>query len=266
MTTMTRRIFLMQGVASFVACNCFARALAKPLRRGCTMSGTAEGDAYFWSRRLASSGDVYDDRVCTEMAEKLNKLMRLNAGFAFYDDSEGHNAVADPVARISGYSDGTVLFGAGLYKREAVRKPYDGSTASGADLNVITARSSAFAAVYMVMAHEWAHIYQYKQGLPRELHTSREWRMEPHADYMAGWCLWRLAKARLHEDLRAFPFGEDLLVASRSLFDGKGDSDFTSPDHHGQEEYRSAMVRSGYLDGELDLDEVFRKGRRLVEL
>ena len=285
MEKVDRRSFIRGTLASIAGCTCcgVGRARAKPARRGCTMSGAAEEDGYYWSRRLMSSGDARLDQICASMASALDQVFGLRPGFCFYDDSEGHNAVADPVARFADRQDGTVLFGVGLLKLETTpRKPGSDRRSARRPSNE---EPSLLAGLYkepesqiaamMVMAHEWAHICQYKC----DVHSPyiNGWRMEPHADYLAGWAL-----ARVHALFKpgTLPPGVDSgdldkegLMSptgfhriSASIFDGKGNSDFTSPDHHGQEEYRLGMLRVGYHDKALTLEKAFARGIEITEL
>lgn len=274
------------GALAFVGCACGSEwARAKPARRGCTMSGQAQEDDYYWSRRLMSSGDVRLDQICEDMASKLDEVFGLRPGFCFYNDAEGHNAVADPVARFENRPDGTVLFGVGLLKHEATgsrqryrpvtRPPPGPAEEPPLWAGLYVAPKSEMSAM-MVMAHEWAHIYQYKCRA-HPLAYDNVWRMEPHADYLAGWSLARVhamfKSGTLPPGAASNDIGQDGWMTptgfsriANSIFDGKGDSDFTSPDHHGQEEFRFGMFRVGYHDRELNLAKAFARGIEITEL
>jgi hypothetical protein len=102
----------------------------------------------------------------------------------------------------------------------------------------------------MVIAHEFAHILQYKSGLK----TDGPWQMEPHADFMAGWLLAQSPTDKYYSD-----------AAAEALF-ALGDTEFNSPDHHGQPELRAAMVRAGHAAGDLDVQAAFAKGRKFANL
>ena len=51
----------------------------------------------------------------------------------------------------------------------------------------------------------------------------------------------------------------------KTMFD-KGDTDFASVTHHGQPEFRAAMVRAGCDSAGLGLDAAFAKGRKMANL
>ena len=45
-----------------------------------------------------------------------------------------------------------------------------------------------------------------------------------------------------------------------------GDTEFNKPSHHGQPEFRAAMVRAGLDAGALDIGEAYAKGRAMAGL
>jgi hypothetical protein len=119
------------------------------------------------------------------------------------------------------------------------------------------------------MAHEFAHIFQFKNCITRN--PPGPWQMEPHADYLAGWFLsttstaWIVGTGDKAFVVDAPREWSDLDIAIKSIF-AKGDSEFTNPQHHGQEEFRAAMVRAGYYDGALKLQDAAIKGMHITDL
>src|SRR5262249_14245616 len=124
-------------------------------------------------------------------------------------------------------------------------------------------------ALVVVMAHEFSHILQYKKGM----HPEGPWQMEPHADYMAGWCFVRhdheyryelfLDPANDTKPVAVMTPATALESAVKSIFD-KGDTEFNNKTHHGEPEFRAAMVRAGYDSASLEVDAAFDKGRVMV--
>jgi len=105
-------------------------------------------------------------------------------------------------------------------------------------------------AVVGIMAHEFAHILQWKYqsqliGKYREL----------HADFLAGYYL-GVKNYIPYRDLRAF---------ASSLFT-KGDYNFWNPDHHGTPKERVDVMNIGYGLGKSgsEISKAYRKGDEIV--
>lgn len=97
-------------------------------------------------------------------------------------------------------------------------------------------------AVAVSLAHELAHIYQFRVGawtrlLAAERNRSRR-RAELHADYIAGWISGRLGYRTLG----------DIDVKSRQLF-VLGDQEILDPNHHGTPPQRYAAMLRGFFQG-----------------
>jgi hypothetical protein len=84
----------------------------------------------------------------------------------------------------------------------------------------------------LLAAHEFGHILQYKNRMS----VDGPWLMEPHADFMAGWYVGNHVKRNLDDTT--------LIAFSHTMF-AFGDTGFNAITHHGQPEFRSAMVRAG---------------------
>jgi hypothetical protein len=157
-------------------------------------------------------GDNIDGALLTDGAE-LSRLFGVDPAIFYLRESGGPNAYATQsrfpsllAAEQRPYccSDGTVLIGLNLIDSE--------EEATGGSGQSIPA----------ILAHEYAHIAQYKYGFPYE----GKWR-ELHADYMAGWYIGhRLRFVKT-----------DVYQAAANFF-YKGDTNFNSPSHHGTHQER----------------------------
>ena len=58
---------------------------------------------------------------------------------------------------------------------------------------------------------------------------------------------------------------ENLELGVRLMF-SLGDTAFNDPQHHGQPEFRAAMVRAGYDSADLELDAAFERGMKYAGL
>jgi hypothetical protein len=125
--------------------------------------------------------------------------------------------------------DGTVLFGQNLTTEQLSRDP-SGST------------------LLAVMAHEFGHIAQFRNGL-----SESGKRPELHADFLAGWYLavrGRYAWANLMPALRVF---YDL-----------GDYAFNSPLHHGTPDERLAASQAGFNSSAFTAQQAYAAGWEFV--
>jgi len=141
----------------------------------------------------------------------LNTVFGVAPAFGCFNDGTSPNALATN-APLAGQRDGTVLFGRRLLMEEVPKGEWA-------------------AAVLGIMAHEWAHIRQFKVQDAR----ATKFR-ELHADCCAGWYLgWKRANGRTF-------VGHSFL---QSLFE-KGDFAFNSPTHHGTPEERVEAMQVGF--------------------
>src|SRR5262249_19718828 len=157
--------------------------------------------------RLPGSKDKTRERACLSVLERLIEKFNVRPGFSFYDDFDDMNAMADPIARLPDGPDGTIMFGVNLLRAEAIRFSGNRPTPLVTDVGV-----------HVIIAHEFAHILQYKKGLS----PNGSWHMEPHADYMAGWFIGSTF------DRARDPSQSDVDVAARSMFT-MGDWAFNKP-------------------------------------
>jgi len=129
----------------------------------------------------------------------------------FYLVDESPNAYATNEIANSLGPDGTILLGQNLLTQQLSKDP------SGAS-------------VVAIMAHEFGHLAQFKQGF-RE--TGK--RPELHADFMAGWYL----------NLRG-RYAWTNLMPTLKVFYEIGDYQFNSPGHHGTPQERLAAAQAGF--------------------
>lgn len=150
---------------------------------------------------------------------------------ALYDEGpdEKPNALATPTP-VRPNSDGSVLLGRRLLRRQIEQYP------------------DAGVSVVAILAHEFAHLIQFSNRLdnpnatpeyPLTMANGSEMLLELHADFFAGLYLAYL-KNNL-DGIKLFNAGETI----RSL----GDTDFTSPEHHGTPEQRARSIDFGYRVG-----------------
>jgi hypothetical protein len=161
----------------------------------------------------------------------------VRAALCFFDDGDAPNAFAIPRRMFPDGPDGTVLLGINLVELEWRRNDQQ-----GVDRKVLDQ------SLRIILAHEYAHILQYKNGMT----PNGPWQMEPHADFMAGWCLGNYTPL-------------DIELAVKSMFE-RGDRAFYDRTHHGEPELRAAMVLAGYDASKLNLQAAFEKGRKMASL
>jgi len=146
------------------------------------------------------------------------------------DDQNKPNAYASRYVSAGNYPDGTIYFGIALLTDEL----YDSSKGP--------------TAMAGILAHEFAHILQYKRGATRL--TKED---ELHADYLAGWYLGRKDRIK-RQRIERF---------AKSVYE-KGDKYFWAPQSHGKPEERVAAVLAGFGSADSDLNDAYKKGQRLI--
>jgi hypothetical protein len=226
--TIARRHFLL--VASLALAP--RRVLARPPIAGCCLrtplagSGLRAGKAaaeiiapsHAADKLITSSGDAQLDRSLGRALLRLAEAFEVYPGFGFIDDSDGENAYAAREDRIAG-TRGTVYFGLALFRRTMARFDDGGM------------------AVLAICAHEFAHIYQFWSGYHQELTVDGKVRLaELHADFLAGYFL-----ARRKAELTQLN-----IQGAGALIESLGDTEFSSPDHHGTPVQRVRAIEAGY--------------------
>lgn len=180
---------------------------------GCSLSGAQEGNLR--GRLRPSCGNPFVDRSFGGAYPVLNNTFAVTPGFAFFDDSDSPNAFATP-DQLTGQGMGTVVFGTRLLGNE-----------------ISSAPATWGSALTLILAHEWAHILQYRLGFQGD--TPHR---EQHADCMGGWFLGLFSRS-------TNGMGVDITTAARSIF-SKGDLAFNDPTHHGTPDERLFAVLDGY--------------------
>src|SRR5262249_43081066 len=259
-----RRAFLAGASSTIVACTCsFARAQGAAATQGCRTA--AAGDILLKDRIRYSSGNDPVDRFCRHWHSALLNEFALRPGFGFFDDGDQPNALATPAVLIPEGVDGTVLLGIALLNHE-LGSPL-ALPESGELVTTPSTRPSVvgYAKLAIILAHEFGHILQYKNGMMPD----GPWQMEPFADFLAGWALgrrWSQLSKMLPGDHGAFTYAVLAVLAEENAVQtifAKGDTLFYDRDHHGEPEFRAAMVRAGYDAIGLDVKRAFEKGKTM---
>lgn len=230
---MKRRHFITCAVCAMGAGP--AAALPHPVARGCSLVGSIKdnlglSDDRFSAARNASESGAFDSSTGDAAADKLlgRALVRMSQrfgvapAFSFYREQGSPNAYATRETTTSG-TWGSVVFGRRLFDQQFAR--YDDGGMS----------------VVAIMAHEFAHIVQYRNKLEKELLRGEPTvrRMELHADYLAGWYLGHMKQVNPQVSL----------WASGDTFKRIGDYGYNDPDHHGTPEQRLAATEAGFAIG-----------------
>jgi len=238
---MDRRTFVRAGLSSLLTYNCgFARARAATTVYGCIASASegSFGVAVREEQTKFNQRTLGDVRL---LASRSSRDFSLRPGIGLYNDRGGPNALAYPQAFLPNGPDGTVLVGVNLFDAIVRLK-------SGSDRKVGLHVLGEFT-LPTIISHEFGHIMQYKRGMS----PGDAWQMEPHADFLAGWSLGQ------SEIIRQPP--EEVIKAFFNL------GDYTFNDHHhGEKEFRAAMVRIGYDLRDLDVNEAFERGKQYAGL
>jgi hypothetical protein len=160
------------------------------------------------------SGSPYLDQINNEEYFYLVSIFGVTPNMLYLIDGNTPNAYATPNVSNPQLPDGTVLLGLSLIQSEC------GASAS-----------RTCSAVPIIMAHEFAHIVDFKyktqlQGKHKEL----------FADYLAGAYMF----------YRSIEFKTTFTEEAARSFYSKGDFAFNSPVHHGTPEQRLACLTKGY--------------------
>ena len=197
-----------------------AQAGYKGRRAGCSVR---VGDDLDGTPLAGNLGGGVDEAILGE-GDELSRLLGVYPAVFYLREKGGPNALADAaiyddLLRQEGRTsaccpDGTVLIGLALLRSEW-RATFGTSLSMPA-----------------IIAHEYAHIAQFKYKLPW---TEGKW-PELHADFLAGWFIAHRGR---------FPVATDANQAAASLY-YKGDYDFNESDHHGTPAERLAAFQAGF--------------------
>jgi hypothetical protein len=281
-----RRAFVGGTVSTLVACQCgFASdTFANPTSVGCRAAGL--GDLLPWKNVSDSTGNIEWDTRVKGWLEPLSKKFGVRPALVFYDDGDRRNAQATSHVYFPHGPDGTVAFGRNCARtyfevsrscsfklaNEQRRKEIEGETKRkfGELMSY-----SEFAAWWcdqpdsffanlqplLITAHEFGHILQFKMGM----RSDGPWQMEPHADYLGGWYVGNYVRTEGAMNSRGGLDDQTLMAFAKTMF-SLGDTAFNDKAHHGQPDFRAAMVRAGYDAASLDAKAAFEKGRAIVGL
>lgn len=230
---MNRRTLL--KAFSFVAASCVCGgARAQDGYRGCRLNADGADKFYQTNNLLNKSGIDFIDETFHIEVNILDQYFRVKPDFSFFDDGYSTNAFATTENLIGESPHGSVCFGVNLLKSELSERWWGPAIAG-------------------IAAHEWAHIGQFASGLRGPV-----WKMELHADFLAGWYLGR-------KQINGTPVLIEGL--GQSLF-GKGSFDFNHPDWHGTPDQRVRSMIAGYLSARNapDVGIAYEIGRRHIEI
>lgn len=198
-------------------------------RSGCTFAGAHLGAGPGGVPPISvNSGREDVDTAYQNEGLKLTKLFNVKPAGAFMNDSGSPNAFATADRFFTNSYDGTIILGVSLIGKELQRDRGQGIS------------------VPAIMAHEFSHIYQFKEGSLREVSTPIR---ELQADFLAGWYM---AKVGLN-DIQMRPAME--------AFFGMGDFNFHSSQHHGTPQERLDALVNGFECDANDIDRAFNDGK-----
>jgi len=185
-----------------------------------------------YSQTLQSTGNTQLDNVVRNEESKLESFFGVNANVNI---CSGTNGLAMPYCRHEG-CHGTIELGKSLLSFEYQQ--------SKGDYIVIA-----------IMAHEYAHLVQYRHP---EIRWASSAQQELHADFLAGWYIGQYIRKYSYgsPDRRNIPF------AVRGGFAQLGDQEYWSMNHHGNKMARMLAIDSGMSDGYhwMPLDRAFKAG------
>jgi hypothetical protein len=170
---------------------------------------------YLGGKPTSYSGDANLDQKLSNEYFKLVSCFGVRPFSHYIFENGGANAFASPVISDSRYPDGTVVLGLKMIQQECSQS-----------------MSGTCVSMAVVMAHEFAHILDYKNRIV----TRGGKKPELFADYMAG--------VYLHTRELTFSY-TNIKEAAIGIF-GKGDYAFNDPLHHGTPQERMNALLAGY--------------------
>jgi hypothetical protein len=186
-----------------------------------------------------ATGDSNLDHQLGQALVRATQFFGITPAFGFY---EKKNAQASPsVSSKFRGTWGTVLFGTPLFEDELKARDPSGMT------------------IIAIVAHEFGHIIQFKRNLREQILANQPTvkRLELHADILSGYYIGSMK--RLNPNLQVYSAGQ--------VFDRIGDSDFSSPTHHGTSQERVKASQFGFNYGKAgtaSLDGVINAGLQYV--
>lgn len=162
-----------------------------------------------------SSGNLQFDNINNREYELLSSIFGIRPDFYYLYDFGMPNAYATSRISNPNLPDGTVMLGFSLIKEECFNSP-----------------SGTCSAVPIILAHEFAHILDFKFGTG----LSGKYK-ELFADYIAGSYLYHRANRIGHLNIQE---------VATSFF-SKGGYDFNNPNFHGTPQERYNCLSAGYV-------------------
>jgi hypothetical protein len=172
-----------------------------------------ENTATSGGKLAVSSGLADVDSRVVDAIPLLNTLYHSIPDFSFYYEDRSPQAKA--LRPTNGGTKTRVLLGVALCKRVRSDAKNWSSTVVG------------------ILAHEWAHVFQYRTSFQAQRYT---W--ETHADFLSGWCMSRLSVA--DPDLRIDKFSGFLLSTKGNL------TGYFNEELYGSPEQRSKAALAGF--------------------
>jgi hypothetical protein len=160
------------------------------------------------------SGNPNLDQINTQEYYYLVQKFGVSPDIFYLHDGKLPNAYATPQISNPNFPDGTVLIGFSLIQQECLQSP-----------------SGTCSSIPIVMAHEFAHIVDFKYGTG----LNGKYK-ELFADYLAGCYMY----------FRSVEFKITFVQEAALSFFQKGDYSFNSPVHHGTPYQRYNCLMTGY--------------------
>ena len=229
MGAITRRHAIVGGCTFCMS----GKASAQPARRGCFARRSSAPQGFRQIREILAGADIDRrsgndewDRALDRATIGASEFFGVLPGVGIYDDADEPNALAYDYGIIAG-TDGTVAVGQTLMRR---------ALTEGLDNGV---------SLVAVLAHEFAHIFQYAHGIDDRLAPDQGpvRLLELHADFYAG--LYLSYFRRNTAGVRLFESGR--------AFEQMGDTRFNEPDHHGASQERVRAIEFGFRVGQRNL-------------
>lgn len=224
MCNIDRRQFVGGSVAAVYALLQPSLSRADEIEGGCTLAlshaldGTSTGIGVVGKDIELGTGNPAKDKFLGRALARLAQTLGERPTFAFYEDGERANAYASPGE--DGVPDtwGKVRFG---------RRLFGDLTNNFGDDGI---------AILGVLAHEFAHVAQYRRRVMSALAGKTVKRSELHADLVSGYYLGLRKLANTSLKLRA---------AGMALY-SIGDYAYNDPQHHGTPEERIEASEYGF--------------------
>jgi hypothetical protein len=211
--TLTRRS-LLYGLAC--ACCGTSRSLATTLITG-VLCATRTGSGLEVGTLLKTTGDPQLDKSLISEMTMQSKFYGYRPAFVLYSGGEKNAAAVNKTLADYPQTDGTILYNIDMLREQLSLSRWGGSILAG------------------VIAHEFAHIYQYHNDYLRRLlgldQTVKF--VELHADFLSGFYMGGKSGSIEVKDYA-------------NAFFEIGDYEFNAPAHHGTPAERYLALKAGF--------------------